>query len=177
MNDVTDAPDKIIVNVQYNVPRYVLATPGKQNRACTGFMRMTPGVTEAYEFVYVNTDGVPINLNGFTLRIVFWFPQPEYELLGSNIQSNIALAKDLTINSPYEGVCTLVLTDQETLTIARNGRTSLRWSIYMIGANGEVFPTQITANGERYGSLDIDRSEIPNAETIKGLSISGAGVT
>lgn len=169
---MTEATDKMIINVQFNVPRYIVTTPGKQNRACTGEMRLTPGVAEAIEFQYSNTDGVPISLAGLTLRLVFWFQQNEYELLASNLTNNIVLAKDLHIDDPYKGICTVVLTDQETIKIAQNGRSSLRWSIYMINSDGDVFPTQITATGERFGLAYLDRSDMPNAETIKGISIS-----
>lgn len=164
--------DKIIINTQYNIPRYIVSKPGKQNRACTGEMHISPGITEPFEFQYSNMDGVPINLTGFMLRIVFWFPQTEYESLSSNFNSNIILAKDATIEDPYSGTATILLTDQETLVIGQGGRSTIRWSIYMISPDGDVFPTQITSNGARYGACYIDRSDLPNAETIKGISLS-----
>src|SRR4051812_4061819 len=121
---MSEAPAASIINVQFNVPRFVIASPGKQNRACTGEMRVTPGIANPFEFQYVNTDGVAINLTGFTLRAVFWFPQNQYESLASNLQSNIILAKDLYVDGPYAGKATLLLTDQETLSLARPGRSS-----------------------------------------------------
>src|SRR5687767_13681466 len=143
---MAEAPDKMIINVQFNVPRYVVTPPGKQNRACTGYMRITPGISEPLEFQYVNTDGVPINLSGFKLLLVFWFAQNEYELLPANLTNNILLAKYLHIDDPYEGKCTVVLSDQETLKLAQTGHSSIRWSIYMISIDDEnTYATQITS--------------------------------
>src|SRR5271170_7961943 len=125
--------------VQYNIPRYVLATPGKQNRACSGYMSISPGMTEVIEFQYGNTDGVPISLVSFTLRLVFWFNQTKYESLAFNLNSNIVLAKDIIIEDPHAGTCTTLLTDQETLILGGAGRSTLRWSICIINSDQQVF--------------------------------------
>src|SRR5580658_2810950 len=129
---MTEGPIKTICNLQYNIPRYVIAEPGKQNRACTGNMRISPGIAEPFEFQYTNADGVPINLSGFTLTLVFWYPQTEYDSLSANLQSNIILAKNIYVNDAYKGTCTAFLNDQDTLTIAQGGRSSIRWSVYML---------------------------------------------
>lgn len=164
---------KSIINVQYNIPRFVIASPGRQNRTCTGEMRIVPGVANPLEFQYVNADGVVINLNGFTLRLVFWFPQNQYELLASNRQGNILLAKDCCVDDPYTGKATTLLTDQETLTLARNGRASLRWSVYLIDSiSSNVFAAQITSKGEPWGTAYFTQSDIPNADMIKGITVS-----
>lgn len=170
---MTEGPTKSIINVQYNIPRFIIASPGKQNRACTGDMKLIPGVANPFEFQYTNTDGVSINLTGFTLRMVFWFPQTEYELLAANRRGNILLAKDLYVDDPYAGKATALLTDQETLTLARNGRSTIRWSVYLIDQqNGNTFAAQITSNGEPWGMARFVQTDLPNAETIKGISVS-----
>jgi hypothetical protein len=162
------------VLVQYNIPRYIIGKPGKQNRACTGEIRITPGIAEPFEFIVANSDGVPINLTDFTLRLVFWFPQNQYELLPANLGNNIILAKDLIVEDPYTGTAGALLTDQETLVIGSGGRGNVRWSIYFIDTNepNNTFAAQITSQGERYGICHLDRSEVPNAETIKGVTLS-----
>src|SRR3954466_5818374 len=137
--------------VQYNIPRYIIGKPGKQNRACTGEMSITPGLAAPFEFIYANTDGVPINLAGFTLRLVFWFQQKDYDLLPANLDNGIVMAVDLLVEDPYAGTCGLLLTDQQTLALSALGRSSLRWSIYMIDSiSGNTFATQITSQGEPY---------------------------
>jgi hypothetical protein len=175
---MTNPFDQAIINVQYNIPRYILGTPGRQNRACTGEIHITPGITEAFEFHYVNTDGVTISLANLTLRLVVWSNGGAGESCceggtGMAFPSNaIVFAKDLYVDLPYKGIATMVLSDQETLQIAQNGMTSLNWSIYMINAEGDVFPTQITSDGGRFGTLYLDASNIPNAETIRSLTLS-----
>jgi hypothetical protein len=170
---MSEGPTKSIINVQYNIPRFVIASPGKQNRACTGDMKLIPGVANPFEFQYTNTDGVAINLTGFTLRLVFWFPQNDYELMSANRRGNILLAKDLYVDDPYAGKATLLLTDQETLSIARNGRSAVRWSVYLIDEiSGNTFPAQITSGGEPWGMARLVQTDIPNAETVKGTTVS-----
>lgn len=170
---MSEAPTASIISVQYNIPRFVIASPGKQNRACSGEMRITPGIANPFEFQYVNTDGVAINLTGFTLRLVFWFPQNQYESLAFNLQNNIILAKDLYVDDPYAGKATALLTDQETLDLARCGRSSIRWSLYLIDQDsGNTFTAQITSNGDPWGLAHLYQSDIPNAETVKHVTVS-----
>jgi hypothetical protein len=164
--------DETIVNVQYNIPRYLLGKPGKQNRACTGEMRVSPGITEPFEFVFMNSDGVAINLVGQKALVTFYFPQNQYDSLSANLNSNIVLAKYILIDDPYSGTGTLVLTDQETLTLARTGRSTLRWCVTLIDSQGNYYAQQITSSGERYGILHLDRSEIPTADILRGITIS-----
>src|SRR5678815_1197797 len=170
---MTERPIKNIVNLQFNIPRYIIAEPGKQNRACTGNMRITPGVAEPFEFQYTNADGVPINLSGFTLTLVFWHPQTQYESLAANMQSNIILSKSIAIDDVYSGKGTTLLTDQDTLTLAHGGRSSIRWSVYLYDTTqNNMFATQITTNGDRYGICYVDPSEFPSAEVVRSLSIA-----
>jgi hypothetical protein len=171
---MTEGPIKQIISVQYNVPRYVIAEPGKQNRACTGNMRITPGIAEPFEFQYTNSDGVPINLSGFTITLVFWYSGNEYDNLPANLTSatGIIYAKHLSVDDSYKGKCTVLLTDQDTLAIGQNGRSSIRWSIYMLSDEGNMFATQITQNGDRYGICNLGPINFPSAEIIKGISIA-----
>lgn len=175
---MTNPFDQAIINVQYNIPRYILGTPGRQNRACTGEMHITPGVSEAFEFHYANTDGVTVSLANLTLRLVIWTDGGAGDSCcegGTGMafpSDSIVFAKDLYVDLPYKGIATLVLNDQETLEIAKKGQSSLNWSIYMINPEGDVFPSQITSDGGRFGALYLDTSNIPNAETIRSLSLS-----
>jgi len=160
----------VSLNVQYNIPRYNISLPGKQNRGATGNMRITPGMTEVIEFVYGNVDGVPISLVGFTLRLVFWYPNTDYTHLTADSAQNVLLVKNVEVKAPYEGKCLVVLSGDDTETLNRIGRRSLRWTIFIINEDGQVFPTQITAAGERYGIAHIEDSGMPPMEIIKGLA-------
>ncbi len=175
---MSEGPIKNFVSVQFNIPRYIISEPGKQNRACTGNMRITPGVAEPFEFQYTNVDGVPINLSGFTLTLVFWYPQAQYESLAANMQSNVILAKNIAVDEVYSGKGTAFLTDQDTTVIAQGGRSSVRWSVYIYDkTQNNMFMTQITSNGERYGLCYLDSSDYPSAEIVKSLGITPNIVT
>lgn len=160
------------ITSQFNVPTINFAVPAKQNSACTGSMTITPGVSEVFNFQYLNNDGMTINLSGFILRLVFWFKQNEYESLAENLLGNIMLAKDLSVTDPYAGSACVSLTDQETLTLAQRGHSTLLFSIYIINSDGEVFASQCSAGGGRYGIAYLEPTEFPNAETIKHISVS-----
>jgi hypothetical protein len=162
----------IPIIVQYNIPRYVIGKPGRQNHACTGEMSIVPGLTHPFEFIYTNTDGVPINLTNFTLRLSFWFNNTQYELLPANLQGNLVFTKDLTIDDPYTGRAWTLLTCDDTLTICQLGRPSLYWSIYLIDDENpdHVFATQITSAGEPYGICHIQRSGMPSGEMVRSTS-------
>ncbi len=89
------------------------------------------------------------------------------------MQTNIIIAKSITVDDSYAGKCTAFLTDQDTLTIARSGRSSIRWSVYLYDdTQNNMFMTQITSNGDRYGLCYLDPSDFPSAEIVKSLSIS-----
>jgi len=168
----TSGSGSVPITSQFNVPTINFAVPPKQNSACTGEMTITPGVSEAFNFQYLNNDGMTLNMSGFTLRLVFWFKANEYESLAANLLGNIMLAKDLSITDPYEGTACVMLTDQETLTLAQRGHSSLLFSVYVINSDGDVFLSQMTAGGGRYGMVYLVSDEFPNAETIKHLSVS-----
>lgn len=157
--------------VQYNVPRFIIGKPGKQNHACTGDMSITPGVAFPFDFVWSNNDGVPINLSHFQLTIVFWHRNSQYELLPANILGNCILAKDLIVDDPYAGTAALFLTDQDTLRIGASQHGSVRWSLYMIDQDADnTFAAQITSEGGLYGICHVNYTDMPTAEIVRGLS-------
>lgn len=170
---MSEGPIKTIINVQYNIPRFIIAEPGKQNRACTGDMRITPGIWEPLEFQYMNADGVPINLSDFNLLLLFWYPQTQYELLPANMETNKVLLKQIYVDQVYKGVGYTTLSDQDTLTLNATGRSVLRWSIYISDiSDGTMFLAQITQNGERWGNCYIDPRELPTMDDILGTAIT-----
>ena len=67
--------NRVIYNVEYDIPRVNLSLPGRQNRSGDGILRITPGMDEAFEFIFGNQDGVPLNLVPFKVKIVFWVKQ------------------------------------------------------------------------------------------------------
>lgn len=162
--------NRTVYNVQYVIPLVNLSMPARQNRSHASVLRITPGMTEPIEFHMGNIDGVPINLTPFRVKFVVWKMNQNDIIYTSLSQSEVVFSKELEIQAPYEGRFTMVLTEDDTTKLARSGASTLRWSLFMLNEDGEVFPGQITASGARWGTLTIDLdSGIPISEIIRGL--------
>ena len=162
--------NRVIYNVEYDIPRVNLSLPGRQNRSGDGILRITPGMDEAFEFIFGNQDGVPLNLVPFKVKIVFWIKQDMDidELVPG--QTKIVFGKELNVAEPYSGRVFGLLTSDETTEIAREQTSLVRWSAFMINEAGNVFPAEVNRNGTREGTVRMDfASGIPTAEMIKSL--------
>ena len=160
--------NRVIYNVEYNIPRVNISLPGRQNRTNETELRFTPGMTEPVEFVFGNQDGVAINLLPFQLKWVFWkmntMDIDELDVA----QSEIILSKRLDVTDPYSGKVFGILESNETLKLGQEGIRQVRWSVFMINEQGQVFPAQVSSKGERYATALLDvNSGIPIAEIIK----------
>lgn len=159
--------NRFVYNVSYDIPRVVVAAPGRQNRGRSSEFKITPGMTEPVEIVFGNQDGVPINLVPFQIRLAFWKIQRLDTSTLSVGQSDMILVKTLLVQEPYSGRAVVVLTSEDTMHLAQNGARSLRWGVFLINAQGDVFPMQI-AGSNRYGTVHIDvESGIPMPDLIK----------
>ena len=160
--------NRVIYNVQYNIPRVNLSLPGRQNRTNETELRFTPGMTEVVEFVFGNQDGVAINLLPFQLKWVFWkMNTMDIDTLDV-AQSEIILSKVVDVKDPYSGKVVGILEDHETLKLGQEGIRQIRWSIFMINEEGQVFPAEVNSTGARYATALLDvNSGIPIAEIIK----------
>lgn len=163
-----------VYNVQYNIPRVNVGLPGRQNRAGDGRLRLTPGMAEAVEFVWGNIDGVPINLNGFTVKLIFWAPKtlgateesPDLQTFGFG-DGVIVVSKTLELQDPHAARGTVLITGEETFRLFA-AQTGISWGLYMINADNEVFATQVSVSGARAGQVVFDRSSnVPSAESIR----------
>ncbi len=155
-------------NVQYNIPRVNISLPGRQNRTNESVLRFTPGMTEVLNFRWGNQDGVPINLLPFKIKFVAW------KMLTLDVdvidiaQSEIILTKIVDVKDPYSGEAVLILEASDTLKLGQEGGREIRWSLFMINDEGQVFPSQVNSNGGRYATALLDiNSGIPIAEIIK----------
>lgn len=157
-----------IFNVQYNIPRANISFPGRQNRSSNSVLHITPGVTEPFEFWFGNQDGVPINLLPFKIKWIFWQNETldlDYQAWG---HSKVLLAKTIDVEDPYSGKVVAILEADETQQLARDGLGTLRWSLFMLTEQGQVFPAQVNSQGQRYGTAYLDlESGIPIAEVVK----------
>ena len=160
--------NRTIYNVEYNIPRVDLSFAGRQNRSTDGILHITPGMTEPIEFRFGNQDGVPLNLAHFTLKIVFWKNYTlDVDERGMG-QSKIIFAKQLEIVKPYEGGVIVKLDDDETYRLGQVSSRSIRWNIFAINEDKEVFPMQVSRSGSRDGTVIIDTaSGIPYSELIR----------
>lgn len=162
--------NRVIYNVEYDIPRVNLSLPGRQNRSGDGIIRITPGMDEAFEFVFGNQDGVPINLVPFKVKIVFWVKQDMDidEMVPG--QTKIVLGREINVAEPYTGRVFGLLTADDTTRIASEQTSLVRWSMFMINEAGNVFPAEVNRNGSREGTVRMDfASGIPTAEMIKSL--------
>ncbi len=162
--------NRVIYNVECDIPRVNLSLPGRQNRSGDGVIRITPGMDEAFEFIFGNQDGVPINLVPFRVKLVFWIKQDMDidEMVPG--QSKIELAREITVTEPYTGRVVTLLTSDDTTRIASEQTSLVRWSAFMINEAGNVFPAEVNRNGSREGTVRMDfASGIPTAEMIKSL--------
>ncbi len=159
---------RAIYNVEYNIPRVNISFPGRQNRTNDGELRFTPGMTEIVEFVWGNHDGVPINLLPFQVKFVAWkMLTMDHDELDVS-QSEVILSKTVSVSDPYSGKVVLILEDDETLKLGQEGGRGVRWSLFMINEDGQVFPAQVNRNGDRWAAVVLDiESGIPVAEIIR----------
>lgn len=157
-----------IYNVEYNIPRVNVQLPGRQNRSGDGVLRITPGMDEPFEFVFGNHDGVPINLLPFKIKLVFWIKQMEEEIATSVGQSKIILSKEIELTQPYTGRIVTLLTSEDTLRLVSEQTSFLRWNLFMINELGNVFPCEVSRDGSREGTVNVDlNSGIPVSDLIK----------
>jgi hypothetical protein len=154
--------------VTYNIPRVQVQMPGKQNRLTDTVLRITPGMTEPFEFLFGNQDGVPLSLRGFSVKLIFWLKTALDDNATRMGQSEIVLAKKFDIPDPYARRAEVVLTDEDTLKLGLARSIGLRWSLFLINEEGDVFPLQVTRRGGRYGNVQLDLdSGIPPAELVR----------
>ena len=158
---------RVIYNVSYDIPIIKVGMPGRQNRASDGVMRITPGMTECIEFWMGNHDGVPLTLVPFTIKLVFWkstSTESDAQVLGFD-NKDIVFATQAEVLDPYAGKTLVILQSSDTMQIAQRGATNLRWSLFMINSENQVFPAMCSSNGSRYGSVLLEQS-LPSAEMI-----------
>jgi hypothetical protein len=160
--------NRVIYNVEYNIPRVNLSLPGRQNRSGDGVIRITPGMDEPFEFMFGNQDGVPINLLPFQIKIVFWVKQDmDIDDMVPG-QSKILFAQTVEIAEPYTGRVFCLIPAVDTMKIAEESTSFVRWSLFMLNEEGNVFPAEVNRNGGRAGTVRMDfNSGIPIAEMIK----------
>lgn len=158
---------RTIHNIQYSIPRVMVSMSASQNRLLDTDLRLTPGMTEVIEFVLTNQDGIPISLNDMSLKFVVW----SASVLDTNKlslgQSDIVLAKTIPIDDPYASRYEMLLSDEETIRLGHTGSPSLRWSLFAINSDRQVFAMTVSRSGGRYGTLILDLdSGIPVSEII-----------
>ncbi len=162
--------NRIIYNVEHNIPRVNLSLPGRQNRGGDGVLRITPGMSEAFEFVFGNQDGVPVTLVPFSIKLIFWVKQDMDidEMVPGQTKIVFSVTVNQNFREDYTGRVFILLNDDETLKIAEEQTSLVRWSLFLINENGDVFPTEVNRNGGRAGTVRMDfASGIPTAEMVR----------
>lgn len=159
--------NRVIYNVGYEIPLVRVGLPGRQNRASDGVLRITPGMTEVFEFWFGNHDGLPITLVPFQIKIVFWknsATESEARIVGME-NTEIVFSKQLDVIKPYEGKTVVILETNETMEIGRTGGANLYWSLFMINNERQIFPATCTSSGSRSGKVYLE-TLLPTAELV-----------
>lgn len=153
--------------VQYNIPRVQVQLPGRQNRLMEGEFRVSPGLAEAVMFYFGNQDGVPMNLLPFTIKFVVWSPRILDHQTVAMGQSDIILAKEIPVIDPYSGYVEMLLEHEDTIKLGLHAGGNLRWSLFMINEERQVFPVQVSRSRGRFGTVIVDvESGMPQADLI-----------
>lgn len=162
-----------LYNVQYNIPRFQVQLPGRQNRLTDGELRISPGMTEPIQFVFGNQDGVLLNLVPFRIQFVVW----ETDILSTKVlagmgQSNVLINKLLLVTDPYSAEVEMILEERDTILLGNHAAgQALRWSLFLINQDDQVFPMQVSTYGGRYGTISIDLAGmLPVAELIRSAT-------
>lgn len=156
-------------NIQYNIPRVQVQLPGRQNRLTDGEFRISPSMTEPVIFMFGNQDGVPLAMQEMDVHFVVWESCPSNSDVLSMGTSEILLNKKILIDDPYASEVTMVLEEAETIRLGNHAAGSrLYWSLFMINDEDQVFPTQVSHLGGRYGTIHVDLAgAMPLAEMIR----------
>ena len=156
-------------NVQYQIPQIQVRAPGRQNRAISQTLRITPGMTEPINFILGNRDGKPYILLGYTIKFIVW----AYDDMDSPVlyrdDRRVVLSKTILITDPYCNSIPLVLTTQDTQKLGFETSRGLRWSLFLIDSQKQIYPLRVSSRGGRYGTFIFDQeSGMPPTEIILG---------
>ena len=164
----------VMHNVHYDVPRFIVGEPGSQNRSPNGDMKIIAGTSQPFDFKFMTKDGVALNLTPFDAYLLFWQANrfDMNESTGGHDLSNIndiTLRKKLDIIKPYEGRATTLISSIETDKIGHDSKNnSVRWGLFLVNSDKEVFAMTVTDSGNVYGSVIVETGTIPPYEVIVG---------
>jgi len=161
-------------NVSYDIPRFVVGASGSQNRSANSDLKLYAGIAQPLDFRFQSRDGVPINLTPFTAYLIFW-TSDRFEFDrgpgGYSLDQikDISLRKKIDIIEPYEGVTTVLLTNEDTDLLANEARSnSMKWGIFLLNSDKQVFAMSVTNLGDVAGNVVINTGSVPSYEMIIG---------
>lgn len=148
-----------VYNVGYSIPRKVLGTRGRPNRAMDPTLRVTPGAAEPFEFRWQDDDGVALGLAGMRAYLSIWAPHrfEDKEFMDWN-RIEVLHYLEIEIKDPHAGLGFILLSPDVTRAIGVTAAMSgIRWGVTLISDDGP-FPCSITSTGDRHGTVVVDRS-------------------
>lgn len=169
---MTAITKSLIYNVEYNIPRVVLGSNVRQNRAIDGKLKLVPGADCPVEFHFGNRDGKALNINNFQVKMLFW-QTLRHNITGSpdsfdTAPNDIILSKRMEVQKGYEGQAFVLLTNEDTETLHAKTQSSggLRWGVFLVNEDNQVFPMVVTSSGGHYADVVFDYHSLPNYEAI-----------
>lgn len=161
-------------NVSYDIPRFVIGASGSNNRSTNPEMKLYGGIAQPIDYRFISKDGVPLNLTNMTAYLIFWTTD-RFDMDngpgGYDLDNNggIALRKNMDIIGAYDGTASVLLTNEDTEILGREARNnSLRWGVFLINSDKQVFAMTVSQSGEVYGSVLIQTGSVPSYESIVG---------
>jgi hypothetical protein len=154
------------LDVTFNIPRIYVSLPGAQNRASEASFKISPGICEVVEFYFERLDGAPFNLTPYSVKFIVWKTLDLDTKSSTEDLKNVAFAKTLLIDDPYCQTVRTLLTSDDTSQIGRYGSRKLRWSLFLIDEDQNVFPLLVNKSGGTFGSVMIDA--IPIGDIVLG---------
>lgn len=170
---MTSITNSVSYNSEYNIPRVNVSSDVNQNRAISGKITLIPGADSPIEFNHSNKDGASLQLVGFTVKMVFWknarFNTSASPETFSVQNQEIVLTKEATVSDPYSGKSFILLSHDDTYLLYQKSREcGLRWGLFLINEDKQLFPMIVNAAGGTFAEVVFDYNPMPSYEQIIG---------
>lgn len=159
------------IHARYVVPKIELGVPGRQARTMRGAISVVPGYSHPFEFVWGDLDGVPLNLLGLKAMLAVW----AVDRFGGGItarpaEAEVLLRKPIEIVDPHAGLGSAMLSADDTKLLGLKAEDfGLSWSVTLYD-DDNAFLCTVTESGATHGSIQVERTGIPDAQSLLGVT-------
>ena len=148
-----------VYRLSYQIPRIVIGSPSHNRPHSDGRLTITPGTFQPLELALEGAGNKPLNLVPFKVKFLVWNThridtKEEVTLFNGDNSYDVICSLLGDVVDPYSGSAFAMLSDEQTLQIgnaAQNG--SIRWGVFLINEDSQVFPMAVTSSGTTYGTI------------------------